>query len=306
MSGSIRQVYGVFKGLKLKEMRNGLLFILPWLIGFALFTLYPIGSSLYYSFCNYNLAKAPEWIGLDNYKELFVEDDLFLLSLYNTLYYVAFSVPLGLFISLVIALCLNMKIREMVVYRTIFYIPTLVPDVALAMVWMWLLNPQYGLMNSILGLFGLSSPPWLTDPKWSKPGLIIMSCWLIGGSMLIYLASLQDIPQQLYEAAELDGAKWYHKTIYVTLPMLSPAILFNLIMSLIGAFQYFTTVYIMTNGGPVNSTLFYALYLYRNAFQFLKMGKAAAMAWILFVIVMVCTVLLFRSSARWVYYRGER
>jgi multiple sugar transport system permease protein len=289
----------------LRDLRNGLLFISPWIAGFLAFTIYPILASLYYSFNNYSILIPAEWVGLGNYKALFFEDPLFWVSLTNTLYYIAFALPLGIIIGVTLALFLNMKVKGMAIYRTIYYLPTIVPTIASAILWLWILNPQYGLLNSFLAKIGIQGPGWLASPEWSKPALIIMSWWGLGGAVLIYLAGLQDVPQQLYEAAELDGANWLQKTIHITIPMLTPVIFFNLVMGLIGTFQYFTEAYVMTNGGPVNSTLFYALYLYRNAFVYLKMGYASSMAWLLFILVLTCTLLVFRTSARWVYYGGK-
>ena len=246
-----------------------------------------------------------EFIGLDNYRTLF-GDNLFWTSLYNTFYFCAFSVPLGAIIGVLLALLLNQNVGGMAVYRTVYYLPSIVPIVASSIVWMWLFNPYYGVINALLELVGIQGPGWIADPAWSKPALIIMSLWGVGNATLIYLASLQDVPVSLYESAELDGASAWHKTIHITIPMITPTILFNVIMGLINSFQYFTQAYIMTNGGPADSTLFYSLYLYNNSFRYFKMGYASAQAWILFVIIMFFTLLLLRSSRSWVYYAGER
>jgi len=291
--------------LKKRDNRNGLLFISPWIIGFLAFILYPVCASLFYSFNSYNIMMPPEWVGLENFKAL-LRDELFWVSLYNTTYYTVFALPLSIIVGIVIALLLNTKIRGMSIYRSIYFIPTLVPLVAVAVVWIWIFQPQYGLLNALLAKIGIRGPGWISDPKWSKPALIFMSVWGVGGSVVIYLAGLQGVPQQLYEAAELDGANVWQKTVCITIPMITPVILFNLIMGLIGSFQYFTQVYIMTNGGPADSTLFYALYLYRNAFVYFKMGYASAMAWILFLIILVCTIIVLKSSAKWVYYGGVK
>jgi len=288
-----------------RDLRNGLLFISPWLVGLLIFTIYPIIASVYFSFTEYSVLRPPRWVGLENYITLFTTDTLFPTALYNTLYYAAIALPLGIIGSVLLALLLNRKVGGMSFYRTVFYLPNVVPTVAMSVLWIWLLNPNYGLFNSILKGIGLPGVPWLTSPDWSKPSLILMSLWGIGGSMVIYLAGLQDIPEHLYEAADLDGASAWRKTLSVTLPMLTPTIFFNLVMSLIGVFSYFTQAFIMTNGGPLDSTLFYMLYLYRNAFIYFKMGYASAMAWILFVIVVSLTLVVFRSSGRWVYYGGS-
>jgi multiple sugar transport system permease protein len=291
--------------LKVRNVRNVLLFLSPWIIGFTLFVVYPMLSSLRYSFTRYGGMLPPQWIGLDNYKMLFFEDDLFWTALVNTLYFASFSIILGTLMSITLALLLNVKIRGVALYRTIFYLPSIVPVVASSVVWLWIFNPSHGILNNLFRLFRLPHISWLASPTWSKPALILMGLWGVGGAIIIYLAGLQGIPQQLYEAADIDGAQWWHKIIFITIPMLSPVILFNVIMGLIGSFQYFTQAYIMTGGGPINSTLFYSLYLYRNAFQYFRMGYACALAWLLFFLILSCTLLILRSSARWVYYGGK-
>lgn len=287
----------------LRRFRNGILFVSPWLIGFVVFTLYPIICSLYYSFTRFNIMGAPLWIGLDNFVELFTEDNLFWKALYNTLYYTVFSIPLGLVFSIILALLLNTEIRGMAFYRTVYYMPSIVPAVATAVLWRWLLNPQYGLINAVLRKVGIGPIGWIADPKWSKPSLILMGLWTVGGSMVIYLAGLQDIPQHLYEAADIDGATNWYKAVNVTLPLLTPTILFNLIMGIISCFQYFTEAFVMTGGGPAHSTMFYSLYLYNNAFVYFKMGYASAMAWLLFVLALIVTVFTLKSSDSWVHYQ---
>lgn len=288
------------------RQRLGLLFALPWIVGFAVFIAYPIAASLYYSFCSFDAIRPAHWVGLQNYQRLFTEDDLFWKSLANTLYFVVFGLPVGLLASLGIALMLNQKLRGMAFYRTLYYLPSITPVVATSILWLWLLNPEMGLVNVALGKLGFAHPPaWLSDPVWSKPALILMGLWGAGGGMVIYLAALQDVPEQLYEAASLDGAGRLSQFRHVTMPMLSPVILFNLIMGLIGTFQYFTQAFIMTNGGPEDSTTFYALHLFNRAFLDFKMGYASAMAWILFLITLASAAVVFRSSARWVYYGGE-
>ncbi|MBP8639220.1 MAG: sugar ABC transporter permease [Dictyoglomi bacterium] len=285
---------------------QGFLFISPWLIGFIIFTLYPFISSIYYSFTSYDGISEPIFIGLDNYRS-FLEDPLIGKALYNTFYYAVFSIPLGVIWGICVALMLNMKVRGLAIYRTFFYIPSIVPIVASSMVWLWLLNPQYGIINGLIYLiFKVPGPGWITDPALAKPSLILMGLWGIGQTALIYLAGLQDVPQSLYESAELDGASGFQKVIHITIPLISPVILFNVIMGLINTFQYFTQAYIMTGGGPADSTLFYALYLYNNAFRYFRMGYASAMAWIMFLIILVLTISMFRSSSRWVYYGGQR
>jgi multiple sugar transport system permease protein len=244
------------------------------------------------------------FIGLSNYKEI-IRDPFFKLSLYNTLYYTLFSVPLGIATSIAIAIILNMRVRGVSVFRTIYYMPAVISGVAVSLLWLIVLDPSYGLVNYILSLFHIRGPLWLQDPKWSKPALILMSLWQSGGNMIIYLAGLQQIPEQLYEAATIDGANNWFKFWKITLPLLTPTIFLNLVLSIIGSFQIFTQAYVMTGGGPLNSTLFYVLYLYQKGFQSFEMGYASALAWILFTIVLLLTIILFRTSWRWVYYEAE-
>jgi multiple sugar transport system permease protein len=291
-----------------RNLRNGLLFAAPYLVGFLAFTLYPLIASIYYSLCQYNVIKPPVFIGLENFRTLFTEDPLFWKALYNTLFFTAFSVPLGLCFSIGLALLLNQKVRAMSVYRTVFFLPTIVPIVASAVLWLWVLNPESGLINGIIRQFlGVDGPGWIANERWSKPSLILMSLWGVGGAMVIFLAGLAEVPQSLYEVADIDGAGRWAKFRHVTLPMLTPTILFNLVMGLIGAFQYFTQVYVMTGGkgGPVDSTMLYALYLYRNSFYYLRMGYASAMAWLLFMVILAATLAVLASSKKWVHYHGE-
>jgi len=290
-----------------RDLRNGLLFASPWLVNLVVFIAYPIAASLYYSLCSYDALRPPRWIGLENYRVLFTQDALFWQSLGNTLYMVAFGLPVGVVVSLGIALLMNQKLAGMAVYRTIYYLPSITPVVATSILWLWLLNPEMGLVNALLAKVGIEGPGWMASPDWSKPALILMGLWGAGGGMVIYLAGLQDVPTQLYEAASLDGASRLAQFRHVTLPMLSPVILFNLIMGLIGSFQYFTQVYVMTRGEgrPQGSTLVYALHLFNSAFLDFRMGYACAMAWVLFVVTLLCALAVFRSSARWVYYGGE-
>lgn len=286
-----------------RELWLGLAFVSPWLIGFTVFTVYPVFASLYFSFTDYNVVSSPRWIGLRNYVDLW-NDPLFGKSLYNTLYLAAIGIPVSLIFSLIIAVMLNRKMRFQGLFRTIYFLPSVVPAVAVALLWRWFLNPDFGPVNQALEFVGIAGPGWLSDPMWSKPALILASLWGVGGSMVIYLAGLQNIPVPLYEAADLDGANAWQRLRYVTLPMLSPVILFNLIMGIITSFQAFTNIYVMTGGGPSNSTMVYALYLYQNAFQFFRMGFASAMAWVLMVITIGALVLIFRTSG-WVYYEGQ-
>jgi len=290
-----------------RNLRNGLLFASPWLLNLVVFIAYPIAASFYYSLCSYDTLRPPRWIGVENYRLLFTEDPLFWRSLGNTLYMVAFGLTLGVVLSLGIALLMNQKLKGMAFYRTVYYLPSITPVVATSILWLWLLNPQMGLVNTLLAKVGIPGPGWIASPDWSKPALILTGLWGAGGTMVIYLAGLQDVPAQLYEAAALDGAWRLSQFRHVTLPMLSPVILFNLIMGLIGSFQYFTQVYVMTrgSGGPQDSTLVYALQMFNAAFLDFRMGYACAMAWVLFLITLACALLVFRTSARWVYYGGE-
>lgn len=284
----------------------GWLFASPWLIGLLLFYAYPLIASIYFSFTNYSILQPGEFIGLSNYKDLF-SDQLFWKSIYNTIYFAVYFVPLSIIFGVALAMALNMKVKGMGIYRTIFFLPTLVPHVALAVLWMWLLNPGFGLVNEILGAVGIDGPSWLGSVTWSKPSLILMSLWGIGQPVIIYLAGLSDIPEEFYEAAEVDGANWFQKTFHVTLPLLTPVIFFNLVMGVIAAFQQFTLPYTLTQGQgtPADSLTFYVMYLYDNAFKYFKMGYASSMAWILFLIIMILTALIFASSKRWVHYQDK-
>lgn len=282
----------------------GILFALPWIIGFLAFTAYPIFASLYYSFTEYVGIGTPKWIGSGNYYNLF-HDDLFWTSLYNTIYYVSLAVPVGFVIGLGLALLLNMDLKEIGLYRTLVYLPYVLPAVAVSFIWLWMLNPYFGLVNLFLNtVFHIQGPGWFSDPKWAKPAFVMLAQWGAGGSAVIFLSAIKDVPRELLESAEIDGAGWWTKFSKIIIPMISPVILYHLITALFGGFQIFTTAYIATNGGPANSTLFYVLYLYRNAFQYSKMGYASAMAWILFVLVLIITLIIFKTSARWVFYRG--
>lgn len=285
-----------------KRTIEGYLFISPWLIGFVILTLGPIVVSLLMSFTDWDVVTSPSWIGFSNYTNL-VSDELFVKALVNTLYYTVFSVPLGMLGALLLALLLNQKVKGTYIFRTIYYLPSVTSGVAVALLWRWIFNPEFGIANNILTKLNLPAVGWLSDPKWAMPALIIMSLWSVGGGMLIYLAGLQGIPRELYEAAEIDGASSMRKFWSVTLPLLTPTIFFNMVMSVIGSFQVFTQAYVMTGGGPANSTLFYVLYLYRNAFEWFKMGYASALAWVLFIIILIPTLLQFKYANRWVHYQ---
>ncbi|MEF3305582.1 carbohydrate ABC transporter permease [Paenibacillus sp. GYB003] len=300
--------------MRSKANLTGLLFSGPFLLGFLAFTLYPICASFVYSFTEFNLFKEAKWVGLANYRWAFQEKEVGI-SILNTLYMVALATPVTLVVGLLLAQLLNLKVRGQSVYRTLFYIPSIVPAIATSLVWMWVLNPQSGMINTALGWIGVKGPNWLLDPLWTKPSLILMSAWGAGGVMIIFLASLQDVPKSLYESAEIDGAGPVRKFWSITVPFISPIILFQLIMSLIAYFQYFAQAFMLaslsnsgadqTMAGPGKSLLFYAILLYREAFVDFRMGHASAMAWILFLLSSVVTMVVFRTSNRWVTYGGD-
>jgi multiple sugar transport system permease protein len=292
----------------------GHFFIAPWLIGFLVFTLGPFIASFYLSFTKYELYGLPQWIGLKNYVTLFSGlfgsgkgDSSIWPAFYNTVYYTVFSVPAGLAVAFALAMLLNTKIRGRALFRTMFYLPSITPAVASAILWLWLLNPTYGLVNVLLrDLFGIDpGPQWFGSTTWAKPALILMSLWGVGNTVVIYLAGLQGVPEVLYEAASIDGANRWDLFLHVTIPQMTPSIFFTLVLGLIGGFQVFTPALVITNGGPADATLFYLLHLYRNGFQYFKMGYASAMAWFLFVVMVAFTVLQFRLASKWVYYEGE-
>lgn len=287
-----------------RRLLVGLLFVGPWLVGFLVFFLYPFLATFFYSFTSYDIVQAPHWIGLSNYRGLF-NDHLFWVSLWNTGYYTVLEVPLSTIVAVGLAMLLNMQVKGLAWYRTAFYLPTVVPLVAGSMLWLWLFNPSFGIINAALNAVHIPGPGWMFSTVWAKPTFILMGIWAVGAPMVIYLAALQGVPAEMYEVAALEGAGPWQRTRHVTLPMISPAILFNVVLSLVASLQYFTQAYVMTQGGPTNATLFYSLYLYNQAFQYLHLGYASAMAWLLFVIVVVITLLLFRSSSRWVYYANE-
>ncbi|MBW7882570.1 MAG: sugar ABC transporter permease [Caldilineaceae bacterium] len=278
------------------------IFISPWLIGFVLFHLGPMAASLVLSVTNYSVLMPTRFVSISNYQAMFA-DELFWLSISNTVYYATISVPLTIVTALLLALLLNNStLRGRALFRSVFYMPSILPLVAVSILWIWLLQPRFGLINTFLSWFAIKGPNWLGDPAWTKPGLIIMRLTHIGADMVIFLAALQGVPVHLYEAAELDGAGRFRKFLHITIPMISPAIFFTFIIGFINSFQVFTQAYIMTGGGPNNATLFYVLYLYQFAFEFFKMGHASAMAWFLFVVIVSLTFVQFRWGSRWVHY----
>jgi multiple sugar transport system permease protein len=289
------------------------LFLSPWIIGFVAFTFYPMLASLYFSFTHYDLIATPRWIGLSNYSFMFTKDPFFWKAMWNTLYIIAIGLPLRVAFGIATAMLLTRPRRGIKVYRTIFFLPTMAPAVAAALAFVYLLNPQYGPVNSILRAAGVNDPPlWFYDPAWAKPALILLGLWGIGDAMIIFLAGMLDVPRQLYEAADIEGASGWQKFRNVTLPMISPVIFFTVVTGIIWGFQYFTTAYVASYqitadqsiGAPQNSTLFYSVYLYQQGFTYFKMGYTSAMAWVLLVITMICTLFVLRGSRRWVHYQG--
>lgn len=288
-----------------REAFSAYALISPWIVGFLIWTAGPMLASLFLSFTEYNVVSPLHWLGGANYISAFASDPLFWQSLKVTFAYAAMSLPAGLAVGLAVALLLNLSVPALSVWRAIYYLPSVISGVAVAVLWQYAFNPRFGVLNWALSLVGIKGPGWLADPRWALPSLAIMSLWGAGGGMVLYLAALQSVPTALYDAAKVDGANAWQRLRYVTLPMISPVIFFNLVMGTIGTFQYFTNAYVMTQGGPINATLFFNLYLYNNAFRYFRMGYASALAWILFVIILLLTLLIFRSSSVWVYYEGQ-
>jgi multiple sugar transport system permease protein len=294
--------------LQRNEAIAGIVFVLPWIVSLLVFTAYPVLASFYYSFTQYSIIQEPKWIGLDNYVTMFTADPAFPVSVYNSAYYAFLSVPLGLFSSLGLALLLNMRVKFIGGYRTLFYMASLTPPVAGTIIFIVMFQPRGGLINGILGAFGIDGPAWFTDPNWSKPGLILLSLWGVGASSLIFLAGLKDIPGELIEAASIDGANAWHRFWKITIPLLTPVILYNLVTGIIASFQVFTSALVIggTTGRPQESLLMYFVHLYRNAFRYFNMGYASALAVVLFIVVLIITILIFRSTNRWVFYEAEQ
>jgi multiple sugar transport system permease protein len=290
----------------------GLAFCAPWIIGLLAFRAYPIAAAFWYSFTDYHGMMEPSFIGLQNYIGLVGDPDVGG-SVVNTLIYTAMAIPAGIVSALTVAIILNTKMRALPLYRTLFFLPILVPDVALSIVWLQMFNPQFGLVNALIEgighLVGLQvlGPGWLASTTWAKPTLVLLNVWLIGQPMIIYLAALQDVPQDLLDAASVDGANWFQRLWSVSIPMVTPVIFYQLVTGLIGALQLFTQPFVITGGTgtPAQSMMFYAMQLYREAFEYFNMGQAEAMAWMLFIAVLVLSFIVFRTSAGWVYYGGE-
>lgn len=278
--------------------------ISPWLIGFLIFTLVPMVTSFVMAFMEYNVIQPGRWIGTENYRTL-AADPLFWQAVKVTFTYAGMSLVPSLALGLALAMLLNASIPGLSVWRTLYYLPSIISGVPVAILWEFVFNKRFGVLNWVLALFGIKGPGWLASPEWALPALAIMSLWGVGGGMILYLAGLQGVPTTLYDAAKVDGANAWQRFWKITLPMISPVVFYNLVMGTIGTFQYFTNAYVMTDGGPNYATWFYNLYLYRNAFYYSKMGYASALAWVLFLFVLVLTLLIFKSSAAWVYYEGQ-
>lgn len=283
---------------------RGFILVLPWLIGFIAFDLGPFVASFFLSLTDWNIAEAPRYIGFENYRELLVDDELFRLSIVNTLYYAAFHVVGSITLAFLAANLLNQRIRAMPLWRTMYYLPSVTTGVATAVIWIWLLQPE-GLINSAIGLLGIPGPNWLLSTAWAMPSLILLSYWNIGGPMIIFLAGLQGVPQTLYEAAEVDGAGRLARFFSITIPLMTPYIFLILVLQIIGSFQVFTQALVMTEGGPAHATTFVMLLLYWAGWQWLRMGYASALAWLLLLVIMAVTVVQFTLARRWVYYEGE-
>jgi len=305
----------VIRGISISSVRRrawqrtatGLLWASPALLGFLLLYMGPMIASLGMSFTNWRIVGTFQWIGLQNWITMFTADPLFYQSLRVSATYALISVPLRLVLALGIALLMNQKHKLIGLFRTIYYLPSVIAGVSVALLWSWVFHPDFGVINNLLyDFFHIQGPRWLFDPNTALASIIIMSLWSVGGSMLIYLGGLQGVPTDLYDAAEVDGAGAFAKFRNVTLPMISPVLFFNVVMGFINSFQAFTESFVMTGGGPVHSTYFYLLHLYQNAFVFFRMGYAAALSWALFVIILLLTIFIFRSSSLWVFYEGER
>jgi multiple sugar transport system permease protein len=304
--GPVRSFFlGLTRTKRRRDTIEGYLFILPVVLGLLIFTIGPMFASLYFSFTDYPILRSPEWVGLGNYIKMFTKEKYFWHSLRVTVTFAITAVPLGIIGSFLLAMLLNQRVKGIAFFRTCFYMPTIVPAVASAILWGWLLNPDYGLVNALLKSLSLPTSRFLNDPGSALGSLVLMSLWGIGGGMVIYLAGLQGIPESLYEAAKIDGANELQLFRHITMPMMTSTIFFNLVIGLIGTFQYFVTAFVLTQGGPLKATYFYNLMLYERAFRFTQMGMAAAMAWFLLVVVLVLTLLVFRSSSLWVYYETE-
>jgi multiple sugar transport system permease protein len=292
--------------LRRREAVAGYLFVVPWLVALLVFTAYPVLAALFFSFTEYNILQPPEWVGLQNYEAMLSEDPSFWTGVGNSAVYAVMAVPLTLAVSLALALILSTRATGIGFYRTVFYLPSLAPPVAGAVVFMLLFSPSQGLVNAALGFLGLRPPDWFLDPAWAKPTLVILHLWGLGSAVLIFLAGLKEIPQTYLEAAAIDGANAWQRFRHVVVPLLTPVILFNLVMGVIYSFQVFTSAFVIggTTGQPLESTLMFMILIYRNAFKYFKMGYASALSVVLFAVVLALTLVIFRSSGRWVHYEG--
>lgn len=291
--------------IKIKRDIVPYLFIMPWIVGFMIFTLGPLLFSLGISFFDWPIVGQPTFVGFGNYIRMFTKDKMFTHSLMVTFKFAFIFVPLYMGIALGLALLLNQKIKGQGIFKTVFYLPSVISGVALSMIWIWIFDFKYGVINYLLSLFGIAGPNWLGDPKWSLIAMVIASLWGQGTMVLIFLGALKEIPKDYYEASMIDGAGPLHRFFKITLPLITPALLFNLIMTIISAFQQLTLALLMTKGGPSNSTYFYAMYVYNNAFKHFEMGYASANAWIMFIIILTLSLLVLKSSSMWVYYESE-
>lgn len=299
---SKNSIIGWFKTPKGRRTVTGYIFIGPFVLGFLFWVLIPGLTAAWLVFQDWNMISPAEYVGLDNITRMFTKDKLFWQALKVTTIYTLVSVPLSLLISFILALLINTKVRGLAIFRTIYYLPSIMPAVAGAVLWAWILNTDFGLLNAVLQFMGLPKIGWLQETEWALPALILMSLWAAGAMMIIFLAGLQGIPEVFYEASKIDGAGRLVQLRHITIPLISPVIFFNLIIGVINSFQVFTAGFLITNGGPQNSTLFYVLYLYRTGFQHLNMGYAAALSWVLFLIIMIMTVIIFKTVGRTIYY----
>ena len=301
--------------LRLREAIDGYLFIMPWLLGLLIFTLYPFVSGFYYSLADFDALTPARWVGLGNYRNILFNDRLFWLTVYNTAWYTGVYVLPAVVFGLMLAVLLNQKVRGITIFRTLFYMPSIIPSVASVALFLFILHDRFGLLNELLyRIFGIIGPHWLTSPEWSKPSLVLWSLWGVGGGMIIYLAGLQNVPDSLHEAAMIDGASTIRRFFSITIPMISPTLLFVFVMTIIGSFQVFTPVFLLGSGGgwsataaagPMNSLLFWVVYIYNTGFFYFRMGYASALSWLLFLLLVLLTIIQFRLSNLWVYYEGE-
>lgn len=291
-------------GVRGMEQKWGIIFALPAILGFLIFALGPFMASFILGLTKWKIGAMPHFVGLGNYKHMVSQDPVFWKSLGVTLYYSLLAVPISMLLAFLIALLLNQKVRGLSIFRTIFYLPYVVPSVSSIMLWMWMFNPTYGLLNGILSGLGLPTSQWIYSPTMAIPSMALMSIWALGNTVVIFLAGRQGVPAHLYDSVEVDGGGAWSKLLHVTIPSMTPTILFNLILSIIGTFQTFNQAYLMTQGGPNYSTQFFVYDIFQYAFQFGDMGYACALSWVLFILIMILSVVVFKTSGKWVYYEG--